>query len=871
MKCKLVVTLCLLIAQSVQAQYEHIPPCNGNHHTDHAICYGFAIGRAFGKLPNDASCDPMTLDFAAILLEYFDKDISTTVVPGRILAFEEGNPGVYGHFAFVNENSNIDQVNNNGSAVPQMNIPLELVIEGDIAQNITPRGEPVASFVRRKRWSLVGLNTLDGSTSAGGLLKVGGSDIPSGANVAGLAWGNPISVEAIWNQHEDPNGLQWALSSWSGWAGAASSGSEQAVSVPINWAFTSIPSIKARFRKMLRIQNTKIVPYGESLIVDGEVELIVEQNSELIVYGRLEIVGTPAQHRTLGPSVGTWGGIRFVGSGTDGSELQYCDIIHATSPIVATNVNDLEIDNVTISGSSFGGDAALRFYNSSPIIRNTRILGQSNSSNGVRFASYSSGSISNSMLQDCGAGNGIVVQGGSSPTISSNTIQNNRYHGIILVSNDLEELPVNISGNTVVDNGLVGGVKTYCGIDAYDSEADLRNNTISGSNYGVYSDTYGHVYGDNGTWWEGRNSISNNNVGLAAYNTSSIMLGEDVQPDGYGWGHYPGGCNEITGNTYHVISNLATEVYAMGNWWGPSPDPTKFSEAAGGKIYYLPMMSESQTCLYEEPEGGSGALPEEIAVRERETALARASRALHERNLSLARDLFEYVYSNSSGGLKRSALYGLYRATKLTSHKTAKDLVAPIAASNGEFSDLAEDLLLDLHTSIGDFASTRLLANSIAERFPRTERAKHALVKLASLKAYDRTQSTVSDAALVRLQEEFTGSVDGGLLAALGTSPELQIGHSTNTTERSEGPTVAVYPNPFNPSTEVRFELQRPGDVRVEVFDLLGRSVEVLVSAAMPAGQHSVTWKGGQFPSGLYLLRCTVGGKATVMKMALAK
>jgi hypothetical protein len=53
-----------------------------------------------------------------------------------------------------------------------------------------------------------------------------------------------------------------------------------------------------------------------------------------------------------------------------------------------------------------------------------------------------------------------------------------------------------------------------------------------------------------------------------------------------------------------------------------------------------------------------------------------------------------------------------------------------------------------------------------------------------------------------------------------------------------------VYPNPFNPSTTVRFTLRRTGPVQLSVLDLRGHVVRHLVQGAFPAGTHEIKWDG---------------------------
>jgi photosystem II stability/assembly factor-like uncharacterized protein len=63
------------------------------------------------------------------------------------------------------------------------------------------------------------------------------------------------------------------------------------------------------------------------------------------------------------------------------------------------------------------------------------------------------------------------------------------------------------------------------------------------------------------------------------------------------------------------------------------------------------------------------------------------------------------------------------------------------------------------------------------------------------------------------------------------------------------------YPNPFNPVTTITYELPGSSDVRLSVFDVLGREVSVLVDERMEAGAHVIRFDGSTFASGVYLYR----------------
>ena len=87
---------------------------------------------------------------------------------------------------------------------------------------------------------------------------------------------------------------------------------------------------------------------------------------------------------------------------------------------------------------------------------------------------------------------------------------------------------------------------------------------------------------------------------------------------------------------------------------------------------------------------------------------------------------------------------------------------------------------------------------------------------------------------------------------------------------------AGVHPNPFNPSTTVRFELARPGRATLRVYDLSGRLVRELADGILPAGPQAVAWDGlgqdGQpASSGVYLVRLSADGVEQSVKASLVK
>ncbi|GAB1348252.1 hypothetical protein MASR1M107_04640 [Ignavibacteriales bacterium] len=79
------------------------------------------------------------------------------------------------------------------------------------------------------------------------------------------------------------------------------------------------------------------------------------------------------------------------------------------------------------------------------------------------------------------------------------------------------------------------------------------------------------------------------------------------------------------------------------------------------------------------------------------------------------------------------------------------------------------------------------------------------------------------------------------------------------------------YPNPFNPSTAIEFSLPKGENVKLEIFDVLGRSVQTIINEYKEAGNYKVYFNAASLPSGMYIYRIDAGVKSSVKKMILMK
>jgi hypothetical protein len=79
------------------------------------------------------------------------------------------------------------------------------------------------------------------------------------------------------------------------------------------------------------------------------------------------------------------------------------------------------------------------------------------------------------------------------------------------------------------------------------------------------------------------------------------------------------------------------------------------------------------------------------------------------------------------------------------------------------------------------------------------------------------------------------------------------------------------YPNPFNPTTLIRFDVAKEIKVQIKIFDILGREVTTLVNGVKIAGSYEVEFNASKLTSGSYFVRMTAGDFVRVQKMILIK
>lgn len=105
---------------------------------------------------------------------------------------------------------------------------------------------------------------------------------------------------------------------------------------------------------------------------------------------------------------------------------------------------------------------------------------------------------------------------------------------------------------------------------------------------------------------------------------------------------------------------------------------------------------------------------------------------------------------------------------------------------------------------------------------------------------------------------------------------ELTVGDAVGIVNENSGipdefALMQNYPNPFNPVTVIEYQLPADGEVRLEVFDMVGRRVAVLIDELVQTGYHDVTFDASGMASGVYIYRLQTAGQIFTKKLTVIK
>lgn len=120
-----------------------------------------------------------------------------------------------------------------------------------------------------------------------------------------------------------------------------------------------------------------------------------------------------------------------------------------------------------------------------------------------------------------------------------------------------------------------------------------------------------------------------------------------------------------------------------------------------------------------------------------------------------------------------------------------------------------------------------------------------------------------------RAEESYTFHNDGTreiiirTIASLGVETDVELPESHDL--------LSAYPNPFNPTLNIKMNLRSYTNVTLNVYDLAGKLVNTIANGSYSAGSHDITWDGSNITSGVYFVRMNAGKETATIKVLLMK
>lgn len=582
------------------------------------------------------------------------------------------------------------------------------------------------------------------------------------------------------------------------------------------------------------------VPQGETWTFSPGITVTFQNGSSLVVNGNLSAVGTSGNPITFdfgSPNSSTQNGITFNGGG---GTLSYCIMKNAYAAVYG-NTSFPTIQYCKITNNTFG-------------IYLNNIQSQYN-------------------------GNWIT----------NDTMTNNSSDGMILYNSS----PTMVSGNTFSNNGRDGVYCVTCATP-YIAWSAMSGNSSQGID--CESNSPAHLC----DWYDDpghcvlRNNVSN---GIVA-SSSNVYLGGASLPPGE---------NSITGNSsLCLVSVNGSHVSAEYNYWVPARyHPTFYVDGtstldASNSLSSDPNLGR-QTMQANGPSLATatqkastpGILPATLTTSAPsqffsgdstfwDSDLANALNSLASGKFDTA--ITKYTAKFTTETNKQKKIYELeqlaecYRSakgrnfinflnqnvfpsmsTKESLYAKALELEAPVLISDGEYdaaisnyitltnnfpsdSVIFRDALFNLgyiyYVELKDTTKAKQYLNALRTRYPADEMTLHGEILMGEV-------NPVSPGASNKASD-----------TTVASSLNFEIGN---------------YPNPFNPTTLIRYNIPKQIHVTLKVYDILGREVATLVDGEQVAGVHEVAFDGSRFASGVYFYRLSASGVTQVKKMLMIK
>lgn len=529
-------------------------------------------------------------------------------------------------------------------------------------------------------------------------------------------------------------------------------------------------------------------------------------------------------------------------------------------------------DNVTVGNGvtlTIADDTFIYFYNGKKLFVNGTLdatgshftsYNSGNTWNGIQFYSGSSGDVDGCTIEKVYANGGSAISiGAAAPTIQNCTIEN--------LSGTCNGISVWSAGNNkpyLYNNNIYS---TLNGVYIYESWAYLRKNIISASESAVASFDYSRIdFGTSSPTSLGENTCEDSYNGIASAYYSNIYAGTS------GSGRYN---NTFTNNSnYNAMATLGSDIVAENNYWSPTP-PTKIYADGTSSVDYSPYNGSLAKTF--------GDIDDFITVDEFDfnTYLKYALSLRIEKKYNIAFDTYKDIllqFNSEENVNKIMAEIGeLY---KESGNVNIKSYIESVSGNKSIYA-LSFPVILEVMASVyffdEDYKKAETVNQLLIKEYPLTRHEKKGRLSLFSI-YFNSGDFESAGNELKNIPKDFAEGED--VLFAkwlLESSAGLTINPGEGESVK-ENSSVAVehklfgnFPNPFNPTTRITFNIPQKSKVTLKVYDILGNEVMELVNNELEKGMHSVNFNASNLASGVYLYTLRAGKFVESKKMLLVK
>jgi len=581
------------------------------------------------------------------------------------------------------------------------------------------------------------------------------------------------------------------------------------------------------------VSNNVIVYSGVTLSISPGTTILYVNGASLIVNGTLNAVGTltsPITFNRNGAS-GTWAGIVF-NSGSSGS-LSYCNVKNATTGVNCNGyLPSITYSNVT--NNTTGISITLNGTSTNPIAYDTI---QNNTSCGIS-TSYSSFLCHHNIINNNGT-YGIYCNNTTNSPLLSPVLYNNKitnhtsglfcyqsspYLGLADVVTHRGN--VNNKGNNVITQNGTGiqaayGSNVFLGQGNPGGRYSGYNSIFGNTNYAIYAYNDVNVWADY-NWWNGTPNIYQN-----PSNTVSWLYPLTSNPN-------PNPMIKSVPNETPIVDNSGQLLKTSSGSFVGVTTSTQFNENPIGDD----LVSQVLQLEFQGKTDEAISKYQQIFISERNTPLGRyALRKMNECywKSNKKTEFDNYVNTSVRSKISKtdelSALLIEFENETFFEDKNYDGMIKNLIGMLKDYQNTEPIYKQALYTlgllylnTLNDSSQAVKYFSTLAAKYPNDFLVVSAQYLLGKdLKGGNSIKSVVDESSQKEIPTEF--------------------GISNN------------YPNPFNPTTVLGYQLSMVSNVSLKVYDMLGREVAVLVDGIKEAGYYSVTFNSGKLAGGVYFAR----------------